>query len=107
MSHFVAARTTSLRHAAFFFVCIFVALCILAVLIVSERSISVYELQQLDSKGAGFWLMQSGIALLDTTIWAIFCPLWHCLVAISFYSMRSPCAFLETQTMPCSHALRL
>ncbi|MDE7317574.1 MAG: hypothetical protein K2N12_07595 [Helicobacter sp.] len=89
MSRFVAARTTSLRHAVFFFVCIFVALCILATLVVSERSISVYELQQLDSKGAGFWLMQSGIALFGHNNLGYFLPfvaLFGCNI-ILFYAL--------------------
>ena len=89
MSRFVAARTTSLCHAAFFFICIFIALCIFAALVVSERSISVYELQQLDSKSAGFWLMQSGIALFGRNNLGYFLPfvaLFGCNI-ILFYAL--------------------
>lgn len=43
---------------------LFIALFVLfALLVVQERSISLYELRYLDAKGVGFWLVQGGIAL--------------------------------------------
>lgn len=43
---------------------LFVALfALFALLVVQERSISLYELRYLDAKGVGFWLVQGGIAL--------------------------------------------
>ena len=89
MSPVAAMRASSSRRALLFFALLLVALCVFGALVVSERSISLYELRRLEAKGAGFWLVQCGIALFGQNNAGYFLPfvaLFGCNIAL-FYAL--------------------